>query len=273
MRKMILSIILILTVVFGTCGAALAAENQDEAAAEGLQSRGKITYQNGKDAVVIDSQDFYKLEERIDLFKQGVADQLNVMHTYFTTGDGASLKTDADVRIAHTEPSADTAVDPVSIDFGTLLEGVAASQFVPSDVTAYDYPAGTVLYINAEGVLTADGSEKGAEKTDITAATENNLSAGTAAWVDGHLILGTGEDNKSYRDKYSGKIKISFSTYAGDGYVNGDGAVQTLVVGFDENGEAKIFSLSNPVGGFPISKKNGSGRVSTHSYSVEKIEE
>ncbi len=198
MRKRFLAVVMVLTVTFGMCGTALAVEGNDAAVTKGLQSHGKITYQNGKDAVVIDSQDFYKLEERINLFKQGVSDQLNSMSTYFTTGDGVSVKTDADIRVAHTAPSENHAVDPLSMDFSTILEGIAASQSVPSDVAAYDYPAGTVLYQNADGALTTNGSEKGAKQISVTAATADNLSAGTAAWVDGKLVLGTGEDNKSY---------------------------------------------------------------------------
>lgn len=201
MMKKILSVMLVLTVTFGTSGAALAAEDQSSDRGVDLKSHGKITYQDDRGEVVIDSQDFYKLEQRINLWKQGVTDQLNTMHTYFTTGEGVSVKTDADVCVAHTQPAGDQAVDPVSLDFGTLLEGIAASQSVPSDVTAYDYPAGTELYINEKGALTQDGSEKGAKKTDITAATADNLSAGTAAWVDGKLVLGTGGDNKSYKEE------------------------------------------------------------------------
>lgn len=208
MRKRFAAILLMLLVVFGTGGAVWAAENQDAAAAEGLKSYGKITFQNGKDEVLVDSQDFYKLEDRINQLKRGMAVQLKEMHTYFTTGDGISLKTNGEIRVAHTEPSGDTVVDPLSVDFSTLLEGVAASQSVPSDVTAYDYPAGTVLYMNADGALTTDGSEKGAERIDIKKASAENLSAGMAAWVEGKLILGTGKDNESYlkkgRDESSG---------------------------------------------------------------------
>lgn len=168
MRKRILSIMLVLTVAFGTCGAARAAEDQNAAAEEGLKSHGKITYQDGEGAVVIDSRDFYALSERINLVKQDVARQLNVMDTYFTTGDGVSLKSDENIRVAHTEPSDDHAVDPLSIGFDTLVEGIAASQSVPSDVTP---------------------------------AAADNLSAGTAAWVNGELILGTGGDNEAHREE------------------------------------------------------------------------
>lgn len=225
-KKKLLSIVLVLTMVFGMCGTAWAVEGEDATAPQKFQSHGKITFQNGKDAVVIDSQDFYKLEGRMNQFKQGVADQLGVMNTYFTTGDGVSVKTDADVRVAHKEPSADQAVDPVSVDFRTILEGIAASQSVPSDVTAYNYPAGTQLYKNADGALATDGSEKGAEKIDVTAATAANLSAGTAAWVDGRLILGTGGDNQSYYESTKG-----LKTASGSFTVYGHGSTQTVTLG------------------------------------------
>lgn len=226
MRKRFLIIILVLTVAFGTCGAVRAAEDQGAAVKEGLKSYGKITYQDGKDAVVIDSRDFYKLEERINLFKQGVTDQLNQINTYFTTGEGVSVKTDADVRVAHTAPSGECAVNPISLDFGTILEGVAASQSVPSDVTAYGYPAGTALYKSADGTLTNDGSKKGTEQIGVTAASAKNLSAGTAAWVDGKLILGTGEDNKSYYENNK-----ELKTARGSLTVCGYGSTATVTLG------------------------------------------
>lgn len=49
--------------------------------------------------------------------------------------------------------------------------------------------------------MTTNGS--GTEKINVASATADNLSAGTAAWVNGSLILGTGSDNKSYYNKGS----------------------------------------------------------------------
>ena len=201
MRKKLVSAALVLTMAFAACGAVRAAEDQDAAADWELKSHGRFTYQDGEDEVLIDSLDFYKLEERINLVKQDVAKQLGRIHTYFTTGEGVSVKTREDVRVTHTEPSDGHAVDPLSIDFNTLLEGVAASQSVPSDVTAYGYPEGTILYLNADGVLTSDGTEKGAEPVTIDKAEAQNISAGMAAWVDGRLVLGTGGDNKAHREE------------------------------------------------------------------------
>ncbi len=210
MRKKFLSVILILALTFGTCGTVLAADTIGRTE-DGLKSYGKIAYQNGSDAVVIDSEDFHMLADRLDLFKQRMADQLQAMHTYFTVEGGMSLQTNADVSVVHTKPSDENIVNPLEVDFDTLLEGIAVSQSVPSDVTTYGFPAGTELYKNKNGVLTTDGTEEGAEKISVTAATADNLSAGTAAWVNGSLILGTGGDNKSYSE-----WKGSTVTYLGN---------------------------------------------------------
>ncbi len=209
MRKRCLSMILILILTFGTCGTVLA-EDSKRGTGDDLKSYGKIAYQNGSDAVVIDSEDFHMLADRLDLFKQRMADQLQAMHTYFTVGGDISLQTNADVSVVHTKPSDESIVNPLEVDFDTLLEGIAVSQSVSSDVTAYGFPAGTEFYKNENGVLITDGTEEGAEKISVAAATADNLSAGTAAWVNGSLILGTGEDNKSYSDS-------GYST----GYTNG----------------------------------------------------
>jgi len=211
--------ILILVLTFGTCGTALAADTIGRTG-DDLKSYGRIAYQNGSDAVVIDSEDFHMLADRLDLFKQRMADQLQAMHTYFTAGEGISLQTNADVSVVHTRPSDENIVNPLEADFDTLLEGLAASQSVSSNLTDYGYPAGTEIYKNAAGTLTTDGSEEGAEKIGVTAATADNLSAGTAAWVNGSLILGTGEDNKSYFDSGNAEAssqigQIDFIQYGG----------------------------------------------------------
>lgn len=184
MRKKGLSAILISVLLFGTCAAVLAAETKGEATGEHLKSHGRIVYQNDGDRVVIDSDDLYMLADRLDLFKRGVADQLNSINTYFTREEGISLKTEPDVHVVHAKPSGESTVDPMGIGFDTLLEGIAASQSVPSDVTA---------------------------------ASVDNLSAGTAAWVNGELLLGTGEDNRRYyqsgyeEGRKTGRPKITAS--------------------------------------------------------------
>lgn len=199
MKKKILSVILTLALTVGTCSIAAAAD-RGTATRNNLKSYGSIEYHKGNDKVIINSEDLYMLADQIDQVKLEVADQLEAMNTYFTAGDGISLDTDRYISITHTRPSKTDFIDPVSVNFDTLLEGIAASQSVSSDVTDYGYSAGTKLYKGANGELTTNASEDGAEQISVSAATADNLSAGTVAWVNGRLILGTGGDNKTYFD-------------------------------------------------------------------------
>ena len=209
MRKKLLSSMVVMTLTLSVCMTALAEgetgatppiQEHGGTAAE-LKSYGRIVYQKGTESMKIDSDDLYMLADQIDQVKLDVTDQLEALNTFFSTGEGIVLSTSEDINVVHATPAEEEAVDPLDVNFDTLLEGIAVSQSVSPDVTAYGYPAGTELYKNASGVLTTNGSEKGAEKIDVTAATADNLSAGTAAWVNGNLILGTGGDNKSYHDQ------------------------------------------------------------------------
>ena len=212
MRKKILSFAAVIILTLSVCMTALAEEEtsvvppvqEHGGTAAELKSHGRIVYQKGTESVKIDSDDLYMLADQIDQVKLDVTDQLKALNTYFSTGDGICLSTSEDINVVHATPTEENSVDPLDVNFDTLLEGIAVSQSVSPDVTAYGYPAGTELYKNASGVLTTNGSEKGAEKIDVTAATADNLSAGTAAWVNGNLILGTGGDNKSYHDQGAG---------------------------------------------------------------------
>lgn len=209
MRKKCFSLMAVLILTLSVCMTAFAEgesntvppiQEHGGTAAE-LKSYGKIVYQKGTDTIKIDSDDLYMLADQIDQVKLDVTDQLEALNTYFSTGEGIVLSTSEDINVVHATPAEEEAVDPLDVNFDTLLEGIAVSQSVSSDVTAYGYPAGTELYKNASGVLTTNGSEKGAEQISVAAATADNLSAGTAAWVNGSLILGTGEDNKSYQEE------------------------------------------------------------------------
>lgn len=201
MRKKILSIILIIALTIGTCGTTMAADRGSASATRNsLKSFGAIEYHKGDDKIIINSEDLYMLADQIDQIKLEVTDQLEEMNTYFSTGDGISLDTDRNISVTHTRPSKIEFVDPISINFDTLLEGIAASQSVSTDVTDYGYSPGTKLFKGPNGELTTNSSTQGSEQIIISAATADNLSAGTVAWVNGCLVLGTGGDNKAYNE-------------------------------------------------------------------------
>lgn len=203
MKKKLISVFSVMALVLGTYTVAMA-DNTTNSNATGnsLKSFGNVVYTNGEDSVEIYSDDLYILADQLDSFKSKVADQLAEINTYLSSGsNGTSTVTDSSIKIVHTEPSGSDVVDPLTLDFDTLLEGVAASQSIPTDVTEYGYSDGTILYKNSEGELTTDGTEENVEQINISAATPENLSAGSAAWVNGELILGTGADNKAYYNK------------------------------------------------------------------------
>lgn len=200
MKKRIISALMAVALTVGTCSVAMAADTAG-ATSDSLKSHGTIVYENADETVVINSLDLYMLADQIDQIRVNVTKQLGNLHTYFTTGQGAPLQTDGRLSVTHTTPAGGNYVDPLTIDFDTLLEGIAASQWIPSDVKDYGYAAGTRLYQKADGSLTTDKGTESLPEIHIREATADNLSAGTAAWVNGRLLLGTGQDNRSYMEK------------------------------------------------------------------------
>lgn len=201
MKKKIISMTLLLSILFSTCMVAFAEDDNTpyaETAAK-LKSSGAIVYQNGTDSVVIDSNDLYILADTLDQFKYSIYSQMAEMNTYLTTEDmGIDLTTSNDIRVAHSAP--EDIVDPLSINFETLVEGMAASQSIPHTPFEYGYEEDVKLYKTTAGLLTTDASD-GTEMIEIEGSTADNLSAGAEAWVDGELILGTGADNKAFYDQ------------------------------------------------------------------------
>lgn len=204
MQKKTISIIFILTMLLSTCMIALAEEDDatspitSETTASLLKSKGAIVYQNGTDSVVIDSNDLYTLADKFDTYKAAIYWQMAEMNTYLTTEDeGIALTTSDDIHVVHSVPS--DIVVPLSLNFDTLIEEVAASQSIPQTPIEYGYAEGTNLYKTRQGLLTTEASDN-KEMIEIKGATADSLSAATAAWIDGELILGTGAENKAYYD-------------------------------------------------------------------------
>ncbi|MDE7233266.1 MAG: hypothetical protein K2N37_09375 [Lachnospiraceae bacterium] len=193
MKKRFFSLIVIAAIMVNTCIVAMAADNPN-ATKNSLSSKGAICYQEGQKKVVIDSGDLYMLADRLDLFKIEVVEQLGAMHTYLSKDSaGVPLAGNDGVYAGHQEPAEQNTLDPVTLDFDMILEGIAASQSIPLDPSAYGLASDMKLYKEENGKLTTEQTN-GATQISIQAATAANLSAGTAAWVNGELLLGTGED-------------------------------------------------------------------------------
>ncbi|MCM1155888.1 MAG: hypothetical protein NC314_09470 [Roseburia sp.] len=135
-----------------------------------IKSHGIIDYGGGK--VVLDASDLKYLADEIDTlessYKVLTAQALNGIGTFFLPD--ASVTYDPDKATALQEYAG-------ALTFDKLYEGILQSQSVA----------------HLEG---------------IQAAESRNLSAGTAAWVNGTLLIGSGEDNQaSYDEGYAAGSK------------------------------------------------------------------
>lgn len=131
-----------------------------------LNSKGIINYDSGK--VIFDSSDLIKLANGIDnlrtCYQSKVVEYLNSIHTYYK----------ADGTVTHVEADAISSDDASNLTFGQICNGILKSQ-------SLDHLAGE----------------------NILPASADNLSEGSAAWVDGDIVIGTGNDNKaSYEQGY-----------------------------------------------------------------------
>ncbi|MCH5254401.1 MAG: hypothetical protein J1F41_05700 [Lachnospiraceae bacterium] len=165
-----------------------------------IRSKGIIDYANK--TVVIDSKDLTYLAEEIDdlesSYKINMASALSEIGTYFKT-DGSAVHNRTEETIIPDNAA--------SLTFISLYEGILGSQ----SVTHLE----GVQAKNKDGELLYYESLEDAENRDLTRTTktpndipvyirpieERNLSAGTAAWVNGTLIIGNGADNEAFYTK------------------------------------------------------------------------
>lgn len=134
---------------------------QGEALKDGLNSKGAINYDSGK--VIFDSSDLVKLADKLDNLNAGykyeAVNALGKINTYF----------EADGSITHDNTE------------GTIL---------PENASGLSFAA------ICDGILKSQSVEHLAEQ-NILPASEDNLSEGCAAWVNGTLLIGNGNDNKN----------------------------------------------------------------------------
>lgn len=249
--KKIISVMLMLSMLFGVCMIATAAA-APAATKSSLRSQGIICYQEGTESVVIDSADLYTLADRLDLFKVRTVEQLGVIGTYLSASpEGTPLKSEAGIYAVHQKPASHDITDPRSLSFEAILEGIAVSQTIPTDPADYGMESGTMLYKGADGKLNS-GVQEGTEEICIQAAAAENLSAGTAAWVNGCLILGTGANNKAYYEmgytdgfhKVMDGVNISYVYHEHTGDADSGGGCYTKAVYSDGIGRFGWFLMS-----------------------------
>lgn len=171
----------VLTVtVLGIHGGAVYAaqgERQEGESLAGIRSRGRVQYEYA----VADADDFREIDGYISGQRNTAVGILNRLGTRFRQQSG-EYTYDRNPDIGQED------IDITRISWNLLARAAAESQGVPAGLAV----------LNPEAALHIEGVE---EKTDYYGdATEDNLSAGKAAWVDGRLLLGNGADNeKAYQ--------------------------------------------------------------------------
>lgn len=166
-----------------------------------IASKGTIKYADGK--VVISSSDLTYLANEIDdlerAYKSKTVEALNGIGTFYASAAG---------EISHYENDNNISSDNAAVlSFKDLYRGITESQSVDYLAAVQATDAGKNPMYYADG----DASERGdliSVTTDandfpllIRSAAAGNLTAGTAAWVDGEVLIGTGADNQSYYNK------------------------------------------------------------------------
>lgn len=160
---------------------------------DAISSKGIINYADG--TVVMDSSDFIQLADWMDgldaAYENSTADAVNALSrigTYFM----------ADGSVTHEpEKAANSDGNAMKLPYSKMIEGILQSQ--------------SVAYLTEQG---------------IAAAASGNLSRGTAAWVDGNLLIGNGEDNDTwYKDGYAAGEEAGYQT----GYAMGAKDAETNV--------------------------------------------
>ena len=145
----------------------------------GLNSKGIINYDSGK--VVFDSSDLVKLADEIDNldtgYKYEAVSALSKINTFFK----------ADGTIVHDKP--DETISPENV-----------SKFTIAQI--------------CEGIMQSQSVAHLADQ-NIVPASENSLSKGCAAWVDGQLIIGKGGDNEENYNRGYEEGKASRPAVAG----------------------------------------------------------
>lgn len=213
-----------------------------------IGSRGIIDYENSK--IVIDSSDLTYLADEIDglelSYKTNTLHALNEIGTYFKPDGTATY---------NREEGTFTSENAGDLSFGNLFEGILNSQSVEhlGKQQARDNEGNLLYYASDEAAegrdltdTTKDPGDSGSRPVYIRPITVENLTAGTAAWVDGNLIIGNGSDNNVYYNRgynqgyvdgfaqsiNSAKIEYTYHQHEGDS-VNGGGCYGNRVEDYD----------------------------------------
>lgn len=151
---------------------------------------------DGTKTVIFDKSDLDYLDGRIDAIEADVSTgKENLANALNPLGTNPSLST----------PLSGTST------FNEIMEAINHSQAIPDKTIGESVSIATEDYELASKVT---GQTINSD-TKISAATADNLSLGTSAWVDGSLLIGTGADNKNYYNRNAGSVSLlKVATYS-----------------------------------------------------------
>ena len=181
-----------------------------------IKSKGNINFDHGK--VMIKAEDLVYLANEIDQletgYKSNLIDALNQIGIYF--------RKDGSFTYNSNRNEIDTEELKTSISLGSILQGIMFSQSVDTikQLQVVDGEGNPLFYQSEEAKNNKDHLEVTTTDTGFpvyyTEATADNLSAGCAAWINGVLLKGNGEDNKKswdngYKEGYSEGVAESLN--------------------------------------------------------------
>ena len=164
---------------------------------EQIISKGNFQFQGGK--VYITASDFIYLADEIDHlesnYKCNLVEALNSIGTYF--------KADGSVTYDNNQNETDSEEAKVKLGFQNILQGILQSQSVESlsQTQATDKDGKLLYYAKEDKNVFELTTNNTGYPLFYQAVTADNLSAGSAAWVNGVLIKGNGRDNAIYREQ------------------------------------------------------------------------
>lgn len=163
-----------------------------------IKSAGNIDFGDGK--AYFASSDLIYLADQVDelekTYKTTVINALNNIGTYF--------KSDGSITHDSSQNEMDTEEEKVLISFGQITNGIIESQSVKSiiELQVTDKDGNLLFYIDEEaknnGNLLRTTTTDTGMPVYYKEASANNLTAGSAAWVNGILIRGNGADNAAH---------------------------------------------------------------------------
>lgn len=220
----------------------------------GIQSVGAIDFKDK--TVYLAAQDLYYLADQIDLlestYKTGIVDALGSIGTYFKK-DGSIVR-DRTANEVHSQE------DKKMLSIKNILNAIGTSQSVASlsQTQAVDQNSNPLYYENEtaknqNNLISTTTADTG-YPVYYGEAIAKNLSAGTAAWVNGTLVKGNGGDNAAYyargvafADGRSNTNSVSYQEGYNAGIDAADNKVNINSVSYQEGYNAGISAADNKV--------------------------